>query len=82
MSIVSRELSMNGEYLCLVSGELSTYGEYLSLVSPELSMNGEYLCLVSGVRVINVWRVSLSCQWCQSYQCMESISVLSVVSYQ
>jgi hypothetical protein len=32
----------------------------MSIVSRELSMNGEYLCLVSGVRVINVWRVSLS----------------------
>jgi hypothetical protein len=47
MSIVSCELSMNGEYLCQVSGELSMYEEYLSLVSPELSMNGEYLCLVT-----------------------------------
>jgi hypothetical protein len=52
------------ESICVLSvvSELSMYGEYMSVVSRELSMNGEYLCLVSGVRVINVWRVSLSCQ--------------------
>jgi hypothetical protein len=62
LCLVRRELSMNGEYLSIVSCELSMYGEYMSIVSHELSMNGEYLCLVSGVRVINVWRVYECCQ--------------------
>jgi hypothetical protein len=57
------------------------YGEYMSIVSRELSMNGEYLCLVSGVRVINVWRVSLTCQWCQSYQCIDRDTLHSLITH-